>query len=485
MSKSGAPVVLGIETSCDETAVGIVRGDVLLANVVSSSMELHRRFGGVVPEVAARAHLEALPHVLDDAIAQAGTTREQIDAVAVTSGPGLAGALMVGVGAAKALALSLGVPLYAMNHLVGHVGVELLRSEGRALQLPTVALLVSGGHTSVLLVRDLVQDVSVIGDTIDDAAGEAFDKVARVLGLPYPGGPEIDRVARSGDPRAVAFPRGLTQPKDQERHRFNYSFSGLKTAVARWWEKHGRPDDAAFIADVAASFQEAVADVLTAKAIDACLHYDIPRLVLGGGVAANSRVRSLAEERCAAAGIDLSIPPLALCTDNGAMIAALAAEHIRRGMPPSSMDVAADSTLSASITQAARPTHSPQVVNNIHVGEDQEHTAPEVLTGLKPTVAPEAGRRDTPRRPWLPGVGLSMGIFGVALSPAFGLGVFPAILAVIFGHLSLRVPGAKRATSVITLILGYLAIALSVAIAAVLFTPVLREILVAEGFLLR
>ncbi|HEX7834907.1 MAG TPA: tRNA (adenosine(37)-N6)-threonylcarbamoyltransferase complex transferase subunit TsaD, partial [Pseudolysinimonas sp.] len=234
-----APLVLGIETSCDETGIGIVRGTELLANAIASSMEEHARYGGVVPEVAARAHLEALRPTLDAALAEAGVTLPELDAIAVTSGPGLAGALMVGVGAAKALALSLGKPLYAVNHLVGHVGADLLHEPGATsepLELPTVALLVSGGHTSLLLVRSLTDDVELLGETVDDAAGEAFDKVARLLGLPYPGGPEIDRAANGGDPDAIRFPRGLTAPKDQEKHRYDFSFSGLKTAVARWVE---------------------------------------------------------------------------------------------------------------------------------------------------------------------------------------------------------------------------------------------------------
>ena len=202
------PLVLGIETSCDETGIGIVRGHHLLANTIASSMDEHARYGGVVPEVAARAHLEALEPALAAALAEADVTVADLDAIAVTSGPGLAGALMVGVGAAKALAVSRDLPLYAVNHLVGHVGADVLREDGTELELPTVALLVSGGHTSLLLVRDLVDDVELLGETIDDAAGEAFDKVARLLGLPYPGGPEIDRVAVGGNPKAIRFPRG-------------------------------------------------------------------------------------------------------------------------------------------------------------------------------------------------------------------------------------------------------------------------------------
>ncbi|AND15781.1 tRNA (adenosine(37)-N6)-threonylcarbamoyltransferase complex transferase subunit TsaD [Rathayibacter tritici] len=345
---STGPLVLGIETSCDETGIGIVRGTTLLANTIASSMEEHARYGGVVPEVAARAHLEALEPALHAALAEAGVALTDLDAIAVTSGPGLSGALMVGVGAAKALAVSLGLPLYAVNHLVGHVGADVLRadgSEGSPVEVPTIALLVSGGHTSLLHVRDLVSDVELLGETIDDAAGEAFDKVARVLGLPYPGGPQIDRVAAGGDPRAIRFPRGLSLPKDLERHRYDFSFSGLKTAVARWVEKRQDAGEEVPVADVAASFREAVADVLLTKALAVCRDRGVPRLLLGGGVVANARVRALAEERCAAAGVTLRIPALSLCTDNGAMIAALAAQLIEAGHPPSGLGFGADSTL--------------------------------------------------------------------------------------------------------------------------------------------
>jgi N6-L-threonylcarbamoyladenine synthase len=351
------PLVLGIETSCDETGVGIVRGTELLANVIASSMDEHARYGGVVPEVAARAHLEALRPTLDAALAEAGVGLSDLDAIAVTAGPGLAGALMVGVGAAKALAIALGKPLYGVNHLVGHVGADLLRpadgtGAGGELELPTIALLVSGGHTSLLLVRDLTRDVELLGETIDDAAGEAFDKVARLLGLPYPGGPEIDRAAVGGDPTAIRFPRGLTHQKDMERHRYDFSFSGLKTAVARWVEQKRDSGDELPMADVAASFREAVADVLLTKAIAACHDHGVPRLLLGGGVVANARVRELAAERCAAAGIELRVPPLSLCTDNGAMIAALGAQLVAAGRAPSALSFGADSTLPVTVIQA-------------------------------------------------------------------------------------------------------------------------------------
>jgi N6-L-threonylcarbamoyladenine synthase len=315
-------------------------------------MEEHARYGGVVPEIAARAHLEALTPALKAALVEAKVAFADLDAVAVTSGPGLSGALMVGVGAAKALAIAIDKPLYAVNHLVGHVGADVLRNDGTEIELPTVALLVSGGHTSLLLVRDLVSDVELLGETIDDAAGEAFDKVARLLGLPYPGGPHIDRISVGGNPTAIRFPRGLTQPKDLERHRYDFSFSGLKTAVARWVEQTRDAGNEVPLADVAASFREAVADVLLTKAIAACLDLGVPRLLLGGGVVANARVRELAAERASAAGIELRIPPLELCTDNGAMIAALGAQLVMAGHAPSGFDFGADSTLPVTVIQA-------------------------------------------------------------------------------------------------------------------------------------
>ncbi|CAN5339368.1 tRNA (adenosine(37)-N6)-threonylcarbamoyltransferase complex transferase subunit TsaD [soil metagenome] len=354
--RSPGPLVLGIETSCDETGIGIVRGDIVLANVIASSMDEHSRYGGVVPEIAARAHLEALVPTLTEALRRADVSLADLDAIAVTSGPGLSGALMVGVGAAKALALSTGKPLYAVNHLVGHVGADLLTLSGapevEAPQYPTIALLVSGGHTSLLLVRDLVSDVELLGETIDDAAGEAFDKVARLLGLPYPGGPQIDRAAIGGDPKAIRFPRGLSLPKDLEKHRYDFSFSGLKTAVARWVEKTRDAGTEVPMADVAASFREAVADILLTKALNACADYGIPRLLLGGGVVANARIRELAAERCAAASVSLRIPPLELCTDNGAMIAGVAARLIEAGHAGSSLGFGADSTLPVTVIQA-------------------------------------------------------------------------------------------------------------------------------------
>jgi N6-L-threonylcarbamoyladenine synthase len=346
------PLVLGIETSCDETGVGLVRGSTLLADEVASSVAQQARFGGVVPEVASRAHLEAMVPTLERACRRAHVRLADVDAVAVTSGPGLVGALLVGVASAKALGLALGVPVYGVNHLAAHVAVDTL--EHGPLPQPAVALLVSGGHSSLLLVDDVAGAVRPLGATIDDAAGEAFDKVARVLGLGFPGGPEIDREARAGDRSAIAFPRGLTAAKDLVRHRYDFSFSGLKTAVARWVaqaEAEGRPVPRA---DVAASFQEAVVDVLTRKAVLAASEQGVDTLLVGGGVAANSRLRVLAEQRCAQAGLRLRVPRPSLCTDNGAMVAALGSLLVAAGEPASPADLGATSTLAVDVV-SVRP----------------------------------------------------------------------------------------------------------------------------------
>jgi N6-L-threonylcarbamoyladenine synthase len=309
---------------------------------VASSVEEHARFGGVVPEVASRAHLEAMVPTIERACADSGIRVADVDALAVTSGPGLAGALLVGVSAAKALAVSLGKPLYGVNHLSAHVAVDQL--EHGLLPEPCVALLVSGGHSSLLLVDDVTAGVDPLGATMDDAAGEAFDKVARLLGLPFPGGPHIDRAARGGGSVTIDFPRGLTSGRDMERHRFDFSFSGLKTAVARWVEARERSGEPVPVADVAASFQEAVCDVLVRKALDACRRTGAAHLVIGGGVAANSRLRQLAEERASDLGIAVRVPRPGLCTDNGAMVAALGSELVRRGRPASALDFGADSS---------------------------------------------------------------------------------------------------------------------------------------------
>lgn len=339
-------VILAIESSCDETGVGIARLDdsgtvTLLADEVASSVDEHARFGGVVPEIASRAHLEALGPTMRRALTAAGVDRP--DVVAATIGPGLAGALLVGVAAAKAYAAAWGVPFYAVNHLGGHLAADVY-DHG---PLPEcVGLLVSGGHTHLLHLRSLGEPIVQLGTTVDDAAGEAYDKVARLLGLGYPGGRALDDLARTGNRDAVVFPRGMTGPRD-DRHAF--SFSGLKTAVARYVESH--PDFDA--ADVAAGFQEAVADVLTLKAVRAASDIGVSTLLIAGGVAANSRLRELAEQRCAAAGLTLRVPRPRLCTDNGAMIASFAAHLIAAGAAPSPLDVASDPGLPVLRSQVA------------------------------------------------------------------------------------------------------------------------------------
>ena len=337
------PVILGIETSCDETGVGIVRGHALLANEIASSVAEHARFGGVVPEIASRAHLEAIEPALSRACASAGMSLRDLDGIAVTAGPGLVGALIVGVSTAKALSVALGIPVYGVNHLASHVVVDELQHG--PLPDPTIGLLVSGGHSSLLLVADDASRISPLGQTLDDAAGEAFDKVARLLGLPFPGGPWIDRMAAEGDPSAIAFPRGLTGPGDRERYPFDFSFSGLKTAVARWVRAREKAGEPVPVADVAASCQEAIVDVLTSRLVAACGAHGVQHAVIGGGVAANSRLRAMARERCDAAGIELRIPDPGLCTDNGAMVAALGSRLMRSGVPGSPLDFATTSNL--------------------------------------------------------------------------------------------------------------------------------------------
>jgi N6-L-threonylcarbamoyladenine synthase len=270
-------------------------------------------------------------------------TVSDLDAIAVTAGPGLVGALLVGTATAQAMALAADKPLFGVNHLAAHVAVD--RLEHGPLPQPAIALLVSGGHSSLLLVDDVTADVKQLGATIDDAAGEAFDKVGRLLGLPFPGGPHIDSLSGEGDARAIDFPRGLTSPRDLERHRFDFSFSGLKTAVARWVEIREREGESINRADVAASFQEAVVDVLSAKAIDACISQGVDHLLLGGGVAANSRLRAVVAGRCDDAGVRLRVPRPQLCTDNGAMVAALGAALVEAGRAPSELGIPVNSGL--------------------------------------------------------------------------------------------------------------------------------------------
>lgn len=336
-------IILGIESSCDETGVGIIdlAADgtmTILADAVASSMDQHARFGGVVPEIASRAHLEAMQPVMHAALSEAGITAP--DVVAATVGPGLAGALLVGASAAKAYAAAWGVPFYGVNHLGGHVAVANLEGE----PLPhAIALLVSGGHTQLLEVTAVGKPMRELGSTLDDAAGEAYDKVARLLGLGYPGGPIIDKLAQQGNKKAIAFPRGL------KNSPYDFSFSGLKTAVARYVEQAERNNSTISIEDVCASFQEAVCDVLTLKAIQACKDTGAQVLLLGGGVAANSRLRELAGRRCQSAGIELRVPRFTLCTDNGVMIAALAAQLIHEGAQPSALSIGTDTSLEVEI----------------------------------------------------------------------------------------------------------------------------------------
>jgi N6-L-threonylcarbamoyladenine synthase len=316
-------LVLGIETSCDETAAAVVRdGRVALSDVVSSQIEVHRRWGGVVPELASRNHVMQVLPVVDEALAKAGVGLADLDAIAVTSGPGLIGALLVGVQAAKGLAWLSGKPLVGVNHLEGHLLAA--RLTDNPPEPPFLGLVVSGGHTSLFAVEGFGR-YRLVGQTRDDAAGEAYDKVAKMLGLPYPGGIQIDNLAQSGDKKAIRFPRA--QIKGAE---LDFSFSGLKTAVLTWLRAHPNPEGQQ-LADLCASFQEAVADPLTRKAMKAARKLWLHRLVLSGGVAANSRLRALAAERAAGEGIELFLPPPRLCTDNGAMIAVAGTHAFQRG----------------------------------------------------------------------------------------------------------------------------------------------------------
>jgi N6-L-threonylcarbamoyladenine synthase len=327
-------LVLGIETSCDETGVAVVEnGKALRSNVIADQQLLHSRFGGVVPEVASRAHVDLLHPAVEQACAEAGVTFDDLDAVAVTIGPGLVGALLVGVAAAKAYALALDLPLIGVNHLVAHVYANVL--EHGSLPSPAVVFVVSGGHTS-LLVMEAEGEFRMLGQTIDDAAGEAYDKVARVLGLGYPGGPAIDRLAREGDPGAVSFPRSLL-----DDGTYDFSLSGLKTAVLRHVRAH---QGEVAVADVAASFQEAVVDVQVSKILRAAREEGLDTVLLAGGVAANSRLRAKLEGAAAGGGVRVLAPSPRLCTDNGAMVACAGTFALERG-ERTSLDVGADPNL--------------------------------------------------------------------------------------------------------------------------------------------
>ena len=330
-------LVLGIETSCDETAVGVVEDRFhLRANVIASQVELHAPYGGVVPEVAARAHLEQLLPTIDTALVQAGVRLSDVDGIAVTAGPGLVGALLVGVSAAKGLALAHGVPLIGVNHLRAHV--EAAQLEYGELTPPLVALVVSGGHTSIVVMQ---ADGSFrqLGGTVDDAAGEAFDKIARFLGLGYPGGPEIDRLARGGDPKAFRFPRPMLHEAG-----YDLSLSGLKTAVVRELRRMEAAGIEPELADVAASFKEAIVEVQVVKALQAASDEGLDQVVLAGGVAANSRLRERFAAECEANGQRLIVPSVPLCTDNGAMVAA-SGSNLLAGGTVVGMDLPVDPNL--------------------------------------------------------------------------------------------------------------------------------------------
>ena len=335
-----AVLVLGVETSCDETAAALVEDGVRVrSNVIGSQVEQHRPYGGVVPEIAARAHMELLVPVLDRTLVEGGATYDDIEGIAVTVGPGLVGALLVGVAAAKSLALSLDVPFVGVNHLEGHVYATQL--EYGLLEPPIVALVVSGGHTSLVLL-DADGGFTTLGATVDDAAGEAFDKIARFLGLDYPGGPEIDRLAREGDPDAIAFPRALLGQKG-----YDFSLSGLKTAVVRELRRRQATGEPISVPDVAASFQEAIVEVQVAKTLAAAADRDVGQVCVVGGVAANTRLRTRMAEACDRAQLRLLAPSPGLCTDNGAMIAAAGWNQLASGAR-SPLDIAVDPNLALS-----------------------------------------------------------------------------------------------------------------------------------------
>ena len=337
-------LVLGIESTCDETGVALVRGGQLLADRTATSMDEYARYGGIIPEIASRAHLESFLPTLEAALEEAEVQLSDVDAVAVAAGPGLVGSLTVGICAGKALATSLGVPLYGVNHVLGHLAVdELVHGP---LPDKFIGLVVSGGHSNLLLVNNIATDVRELGGTLDDAAGEAFDKVGRLLGLPYPGGPHVDRLAQQGDKEAIKFPRGLSGGRDKERYRYDFSFSGLKTAVSRYVKAKELRGESISKADICAGFSEAVNDSLTAKAVQAALDHDVKTIVVGGGFSANSRLRELLTERANAVGVEVRIPPIRFCTDNGAQIAAMGSQLVRNGVEPSTLQFSPDSQMS-------------------------------------------------------------------------------------------------------------------------------------------
>lgn len=337
------PIVLGIESTCDETAAAVVQGTTLISNVVASSMNEHARYGGVIPEIASRAHAEAFVPVVEQALHDANMELSDLDAIAVSAGPGLAGCLAVGVSGAKSLAWAANKPLYGINHVIGHIAVTQLQFG--AFPEDTLALIVSGGHTSLLHVEDVAKHIDIVGTTLDDAAGECFDKVARLLGFPYPGGPHIDRHAQLGDPHGIAVPQGLTQGKAGREHPYDFSFSGVKTAVARWVEAKQDAGEEIPVNDVCASLADSVATVLARKAIAGCEAYGSNTLIVGGGFSANSQLRAKLLDVGNEHGIEVRIPRIALCTDNGAMVATLGVNLVQAGIQPSSPDFPINSSM--------------------------------------------------------------------------------------------------------------------------------------------
>ncbi len=330
------PLILGIESSCDETGVAVLEGFKVRSFVLATQTEDHARFGGVVPEVAARAHVEAIRPLVHQALASAGVHPDQLDAIAATRGPGLIGALMVGYAFGKSLAWTLEKPLYGIDHMEGHLYAP--RLEFESYQPPAIVLLASGGHSQIIHVREW-GDYVTLGTTIDDAAGEAFDKLARFLGLGYPGGPVIDAESEHGDPKAVAFPRAL---RDRP---FDFSFSGLKTSVVTYLEKAKLNGTLPPRADVAASIQEAIVDVLVEKTFNAVEETGVQAVGGGGGVLANRRLRARLREEADRRGLDLFIPSIQMCTDNGAMVAAVAVDRLRSDATPDAWDADVDPSM--------------------------------------------------------------------------------------------------------------------------------------------
>lgn len=343
MVSRSKPIVLGIESTCDETGAAIVEGGKLLSSVVASSMDMHARYGGVIPEIASRAHAEAFMPVVKQALEDADLDFSNITTIAVAAGPGLAGCLTVGAAGAKGLSYGANKTLYAVNHVIAHAAVTELQFG--PIPSGSLALIVSGGHTSLLQIDDITSSVKVVGTTLDDAAGECFDKIARLLGFPYPGGPYIDRYAQKGNPHALDFPEALTQGKSAVEHPYDFSFSGVKTAVARYIESQRATGEEINIPDICASLAFCVADVISKKAVRACQALGASTLIVGGGFSANTQLREALVLRAEEASIEVRIPRPALCTDNGAMIAVLGEMCALRKVLPTNINFSVDSIM--------------------------------------------------------------------------------------------------------------------------------------------